>query len=96
MSMSTLEKSYAMSLCTAMIDELDYFHAHVWRADTIEHTKSAEDPILIRSRWVIANKGDAAKPDVRARLVGCEVNKGGKKRRRLCLNSSLGGEAHDV
>ena len=29
--------------------------------------------------WVMANKGDSSEPDVRARLVGCEVNKGGEK-----------------
>ena len=27
----------------------------------------------------MANKGDSKEPDVRARLVGCEVSKGGKK-----------------
>ena len=34
---------------------------------------------LVRSKWVMANKGDSKEPDVRARLVGCEVNKGGEK-----------------
>ena len=29
---------------------------------------------VIRTRWVICNKGDATVPDVRARLVACEVN----------------------
>ena len=32
--------------------------------------------ILVRSRWVLCNKGDAESPDVRARLVSCELNKG--------------------
>ena len=27
----------------------------------------------------MVKKGDSKKPDVRARLVGCEVNKGGEK-----------------
>ena len=27
----------------------------------------------------MANKGDSKEPDVRARLVGCEINKGGEK-----------------
>ena len=27
----------------------------------------------------MASKGDSKEPDVRARLVGCEVNKGGEK-----------------
>ena len=37
------------------------------------------DYILVRSRWVMANKGDSAEPDMRARLVGCEVKKGSEK-----------------
>ena len=63
----------------AMIDELDYFNEHVWEVDTLEHMKTVPDYILVRSRWVMANKGDSAEPDMRARLVGCEVNKGGEK-----------------
>jgi hypothetical protein len=64
---------------TAMIDELDYFNQHVWEVDTLDHMKTVPDYILVRSRWVMANKGDSAEPDVRARLVGCEVNKTGEK-----------------
>ena len=63
----------------AMIDELDYFNQHVWEIDTLDHMKTVPDYILVRSRWVMANKGDSKEPDVRARLVGCEVNKGGEK-----------------
>ena len=47
--------------------------------DTLDHMKTVPDYILVRSRWVMANKGDSKEPDVRARLVGCEVNKGGEK-----------------
>ena len=32
------------------------------------------DSKVIPSRWVLCNKGDAETPDVRARLVGCEIN----------------------
>ena len=53
---------------TAMIDELDYFNQHVWGVDTVDHMKTVQDYILVRSRWVMANKGDSAAPDVRARL----------------------------
>ena len=35
---------------------------------------SVQDGKIIPSRWVLCNKGDAEHPDVRARLVGCEVN----------------------
>ena len=38
-----------------------------------------EGHIFVRSRWVLCNKGDYDKPDVRARLVACEVNKGGDR-----------------
>ena len=34
---------------------------------------------LVRCRWVCCNKGDAQNPDVRARLVACEVNYGSKE-----------------
>ena len=63
----------------AMIDELDYFNQHVLEIDTLKHMKTAPDYVLVRSRWVMANKADSKEPDVRARLVGCEVNNGGAK-----------------
>ena len=60
----------------AMIDELDYFNQNVWEIDTLDHMKTVPDYMLVRSRWVMANKGDSKEPDVRAGLVGCEVNNG--------------------
>ena len=59
----------------AMIDELDYFNEHLWQVDTLDNTKNVPEHILGCSRWVISNKGDFSKLDVRCRLVGCEVNK---------------------
>ena len=41
--------------------------------------KNVPDYILIRSRWVMVNEGNSSEPDVRARLVGCEVIKTGEK-----------------
>ena len=38
--------------------------------------KQVPDHILVRSRWVLCSKGDADSPDVRARLVSCELNQG--------------------
>ena len=70
---------YTGEVRTAMIDELDYFNPHVWEVDTLDHMKTVPDYIRVRSRWVMANNGDSAEPDVRARLVGCEVNKTGEK-----------------
>lgn len=62
-----------------MIDELDYFNAHVWEIDTFDHMKTTADYILARSRWVGSNKGGNGSPDVRCKLVGCEVDKGGER-----------------
>ena len=42
----------------AMVDELDYFNQHVWEIDALEHARTVPDYILVRSRWVMANKGD--------------------------------------
>ena len=62
----------------ALIDELDYFNQHVWQIYTLDHMKTVPDYILVRSRWVMANKGDSKEPDAQARLIVCEVNKGGE------------------
>ena len=46
----------------------------------------------------MANKGDSKEPDVRAKLVGCEVNKGGEKGvspRVLCLDSAIRSQEDD-
>lgn len=40
----------------------------------IQEAQKAPDHKLIRTRWVMCNKGDDAHPDVRARLVACEIN----------------------
>ena len=37
------------------------------------------DAKVVRCRWVLCNKGDSTHPDVRARLVACEVNYAGTK-----------------
>ena len=41
----------------AMIDELDYFNEHVWEVESLDRVKHIPDYILVRSRWVMANKG---------------------------------------
>ena len=41
--------------------------------------KTIPDYILVRSREVTANKDDSKEHDVRAKLVGYEVDKGGEK-----------------
>ena len=35
--------------------------------------KSDPKAVFVRIRWVLCNKGDEAEPDVRVRLVACEV-----------------------
>ena len=59
-----------------MADELSYFNSVVW--ETTEHStaKQTKNFKLVRTRWVISNKGDSESPDVRARLVACEINNG--------------------
>ena len=63
-------------LRSAMEDELNYFNEKVWKITTTEKMKELDDWILTRSRWVLCNKGDSEAPDVRARLVACELNDG--------------------
>ena len=60
----------------AIEDELNYFNSKVWQLTTIDKMKKIPDYILVRSRWVLCNKGDSEQPDVKARLVSCELNNG--------------------
>ena len=71
----------------ATIDELDYFNEHVWQVETLEKAKQVPDYILVRSRWVMANNEDFKEPDVRARFVGCEVNKIEEKVDAFCASA---------
>ena len=61
-----------------MIDGLDDLNPHAWEIDTLDHMKTVPEYILVRSKWVMANKGDSKESDDRARLVSCEFNKGGE------------------
>ena len=58
----------------AIRDELNYFCDNVWRSCSMGEAMKTPDSKIIPSRWVLCNKGDAEHPDVRARLVGCEIN----------------------
>ena len=59
----------------AMIEELSYFNKIVWELVPLADAKAAcPESKPIRTRWVISNKGDRDHPDVRARLVACEIN----------------------
>ena len=63
----------------AICEELAYFNHKVWQITDMTAAQSYKDAKIVRCRWVLANKGDATSPDVRARLVACEVNHGGGK-----------------
>ena len=59
-----------------MIEEMAYFSEKaVWTAAEWQDMKREADSSLVRMRWVLCNKGDSINPDVRARLVACEVAK---------------------
>ena len=60
----------------AIEHELNYLNSKVWELSTMEEMKATPDHVLTRSRWVLCNKGDSDSPDVRARLVSCELNNG--------------------
>ena len=60
----------------AMIEELSYFNdKEVWKATSRRAAKVTEGGTRVRMRWALCSKGDEANPDVRARLVACEVAK---------------------
>ena len=65
-------------IADAIIDELDYFNQHVWKLEDKSQMLADPEHIFVRSRWIMCNKGDSTNPDMRARLVACEVNKEGK------------------
>ena len=72
-----------------MIEELTYFsEKEVWMFEDINKMKEIADHVFVRCRWVLSNKGDAEAPDMRARLISCEVNKGQKGGCILCVHTS--------
>ena len=64
---------------SAIIEELDYFNSRFWEISTKEEMEAVPGHIYVRSRWVCCNKGDDSMPDIRCRLVACEINKGGDR-----------------
>ena len=58
----------------AMAEELSYFNDIVWEATGHTKAKAADEFMLVRTRWVLCSTGGIEAPDVRARLVACEVN----------------------
>ena len=62
----------------AIEDELNDMNGKVWKLSTVSEMEKIRDDILVRSRWVMCNKGDAGTPDCCARLASCELNNDGK------------------
>ena len=58
----------------AIKDELQYFNEHVWLGVSTADAHNDREGKALNGRWVFANKGDVAEPDVRARHVACEIN----------------------
>ena len=59
---------------SAIIEELNYFSEEgVWESAEYQELKLNGKATHVRMRWVLCNKGDAKNPDVRARLVACEI-----------------------
>ena len=63
----------------AIVEELEYFNSKVWEVTDRSDMLKVSGHIFVRCRWVFCNKGDHENPDVRARLVACEVNQGDKQ-----------------
>ena len=45
----------------------------MWEVTDAKEVMQQKDSKVLRTRWVIVNKGDSVQYDVRARLVACEV-----------------------
>ena len=64
----------------AIVEELNCFNnSQVWQLEDLSKAKANAEAVHVRTRWVLCNKGDASNPDMRARLVACEVSKTGKE-----------------
>ena len=58
----------------AIWEELNYFpDKQMWQPADYSEFTSKPDATLVRMRWVLCNKGDDQDPDLRARLVACEI-----------------------
>ena len=63
----------------ALMEEMSYFNDRAWEVDTKEHMATVDGHVFVRSRWVLCSKGDADEPDLRARFVACEINRGDRQ-----------------
>ena len=66
-------------IAEAIREELNYFNSKVWQIELRSEAEQNTEAVFVSSRWVLCNKGDNRVPDMRARLVACEINRGGDK-----------------
>ena len=59
--------------------ELNYFNSTVWQVAKPSDARKMKDSKTVQSRWLLCNKGNAKNPNVRARIVACEINTSGTK-----------------
>ena len=79
----------------AIVEELDYFNEkQILQFEDLSKVKAVAGAVHVRTRWVLCNKGDSSDPDMRARLVACEVNKTGKD--DACYASTPPGESKKI
>ena len=72
----TGEALHQSLISDAIIEELNYFNSKVWKLESKANMQNKPGHVFVRSRWVLCNKGDHKSPDMRARLVACEINRG--------------------
>ena len=64
----------------ATMEELCFFNdKRIWELAELKGVKAIADAFHVRTGWILCNKGDPTTPDMRARLVACEVNRRAKK-----------------
>jgi hypothetical protein len=62
------------------MEALNYLNdKQIWQLEDLRKVREIADAVIVRTRWVLCSKGNEANPDMRARLVACEVNKKGKE-----------------
>lgn len=70
----------------AIKDELNTFNSRVWALVDAKRLLRQADSRVIRTRWVMCNKGGTQSPGIRARLVACELN--AQHRRLRCQHAT--------
>ena len=51
-----------------------FFDQRIWEIESKQQAREESGSQPIRMKWVVCNKGGKKDPDIRARLVACEIN----------------------